>query len=56
MFGVFLACKLSLFLFSGIYDQDYLDYVVQILKKCQQRAIHVYIDPHQDTVSSVSLK
>lgn len=32
----------------GIYDEEYLDYVVKVLKKCGEYGIHVYIDPHQD--------
>ncbi|KAI7895421.1 glycoside hydrolase superfamily [Mucor mucedo] len=35
----------------GIYDEAYLDYVVQILKKCQEYQLRVYIDPHQDSWS-----
>ncbi|KAI8973444.1 glycoside hydrolase superfamily [Mycotypha africana] len=35
----------------GIYDEDYLDYVVQVLKKCEEYRLQVYIDPHQDTWS-----
>lgn len=36
---------------SGIYDQEYLDYVIQLLKKCHDYGLKVYIDPHQDCVS-----
>ncbi|OBZ81266.1 hypothetical protein A0J61_10685 [Choanephora cucurbitarum] len=32
----------------GIYDEDYIDYLIQILKKCQAYNIQVYVDPHQD--------
>ncbi|CEP14123.1 hypothetical protein [Parasitella parasitica] len=35
----------------GIYDQEYIDYVVQLLKKCQQYGLQAYIDPHQDSWS-----
>ncbi|KAI7866851.1 glycoside hydrolase superfamily [Spinellus fusiger] len=35
----------------GIYDKDYLDYVVEILKKCKKHKLKVFIDPHQDTWS-----
>ncbi|KAI7901692.1 glycoside hydrolase superfamily [Cokeromyces recurvatus] len=32
----------------GIYDQDYLTYVIDLLKKCGQYGFKVFIDPHQD--------
>ncbi|KAI8380098.1 glycoside hydrolase superfamily [Blakeslea trispora] len=32
----------------GIYDEEYIAYVIQILKKCQDYHIQAYIDPHQD--------
>ncbi|KAI8899480.1 glycoside hydrolase superfamily [Globomyces pollinis-pini] len=32
----------------GIYDHDYIDYVVQILLKAKQYGFRVFIDPHQD--------
>ncbi|KAI8338041.1 glycoside hydrolase superfamily [Chlamydoabsidia padenii] len=35
----------------GIYDTDYLDYVIALLKKCQYYGLRVFIDPHQDTWS-----
>ncbi|RUP13593.1 glycoside hydrolase superfamily [Jimgerdemannia flammicorona] len=35
----------------GIYDQEYIEYVVQVLKKCKRRGIRVFIDPHQDVWS-----
>ncbi|KAI8338587.1 glycoside hydrolase superfamily [Chlamydoabsidia padenii] len=35
----------------GIYDFEYLDYVIQVLKKCRQYGLQVFIDPHQDTWS-----
>jgi hypothetical protein len=35
----------------GIYDQAYLDYVYQIVKKAQDHNINVFIDPHQDVWS-----
>jgi hypothetical protein len=44
-----MNCHADLFT-SGIYDQDYLDYMVQLLKKCQEYGLQVYIDPHQDCV------
>ncbi len=35
----------------GIYDEAYLAYVRKILKKCEDRGIWVYMDPHQDVWS-----
>lgn len=40
-------------LYSGIYDQDYLNYLIQVLKKCEAYNLKVYIDPHQDCVSVI---
>lgn len=49
---VFFINTLFFFAYSGLYDQAYLDYVVQLLKKCQDYQLHVYIDPHQDSAST----
>ncbi|KAI8072381.1 glycoside hydrolase superfamily [Gongronella butleri] len=35
----------------GIYDDDYLDYVIALLKKAGQHGFKVFMDPHQDTWS-----
>ncbi|OZJ02305.1 hypothetical protein BZG36_05193, partial [Bifiguratus adelaidae] len=32
----------------GIYDQEYIDYVVHVLTRCKRFGIRVFIDPHQD--------
>lgn len=35
----------------GIYDEEYLAYLRKIVKKCEDRGIWVYMDPHQDVWS-----
>lgn len=37
-----------------IYDQDYLDYLHDVIKKAGEYGIDVFIDPHQDTWSRFS--
>ncbi|KAI9261065.1 glycoside hydrolase superfamily [Sporodiniella umbellata] len=32
----------------GIYDEAYIDYLIQILRKCEHYKLKVYMDPHQD--------
>lgn len=38
----------------GKYDEDYLEYIYQIIKKAQSYGINVWIDPHQDVWSRFS--
>ncbi|CAO3639936.1 unnamed protein product [Cunninghamella echinulata] len=35
----------------GIYDMDYINYVIEVLLKCRKYDLKVFIDPHQDTWS-----
>ena len=36
--------------FRGIYDYDFMDYTVRVLRKCKEYGFKVYMDPHQDVV------
>ncbi len=38
----------------GIYDEDYLDYVYQVVRKADEYGISLFIDPHQDVWSRMS--
>ncbi|KAI7878656.1 glycoside hydrolase [Lichtheimia hyalospora FSU 10163] len=35
----------------GIYDEEYIDYVIALLHKCQEYNLKVFMNPHQDTWS-----
>ncbi|KAF9009613.1 glycoside hydrolase superfamily [Cyathus striatus] len=34
----------------GIYDEEFIDYIIRVLLKCKEYGFKVYMDPHQDTV------
>jgi len=38
----------------GIYDEEYLDYLYQVVRKAGEYGIHLFIDPHQDVWSRLS--
>jgi hypothetical protein len=38
----------------GIYDEAYLDYVYQVVKKAGEYGLLLFIDPHQDTCGVAS--
>ncbi|KAJ3354594.1 hypothetical protein HDU83_005045 [Entophlyctis luteolus] len=38
----------------GLYDEDFIDYLIVILKKAEKHGIKCFIDPHQDTWSRFS--
>ena len=35
----------------GIYDEEYLDYLVAVIRKCREHGVAVFLDSHQDTWS-----
>jgi aryl-phospho-beta-D-glucosidase BglC (GH1 family) len=37
----------------GIYDEEYIQYVVEILLVAKKHGFRCFIDPHQDVVSSI---
>ncbi|EGN96345.1 glycoside hydrolase family 5 protein [Serpula lacrymans var. lacrymans S7.3] len=38
----------------GKYDYKFMDYIVQVLRKCKEYGFKVYMNPHQDTWSRFS--
>ncbi|BFZ56443.1 hypothetical protein PYCC9005_003489 [Savitreella phatthalungensis] len=38
----------------GQYDDEYIDYVIAVLRKCGEHGIYVLMDPHQDVWSRYS--
>ena len=38
----------------GVYDLEYLDYLVEVVKKASQYGFNLFIDPHQDVWSRFS--
>ena len=38
----------------GLYDQEYINYLIEVLKKAPRYGIQCFIDPHQDTWSRFS--
>ena len=38
----------------GIYDEEYLDYIVEVVKKANDFGFNIFIDPHQDVWSRFS--
>lgn len=37
---------------SGVYDDEYIDYIYKVLEKAGENGLKVFIDVHQDCVSS----
>jgi hypothetical protein len=38
----------------GIYDEEYLNYLYEVVRKAGEYGIHLFIDPHQDVWSRMS--
>jgi hypothetical protein len=37
-----------------MYDYDFMDYTIRVLRKCKEYGFKIYMDPHQDIVSDHS--
>jgi aryl-phospho-beta-D-glucosidase BglC (GH1 family) len=33
----------------GVYDEEYIDYIIRVLQRAPAFGMKVFIDPHQDT-------
>jgi len=38
----------------GLYDQDYLDYLCEVVRKAGEHGLDLFVDPHQDVWSRMS--
>ncbi|KAI0683194.1 glycoside hydrolase superfamily [Cytidiella melzeri] len=38
----------------GVYDYEFMDYTVRVLRKCKEYGFKIYMDPHQDIWSRFS--
>ena len=41
--------------YRGIYDEDYIDYLVKLIGMAGKKGFRVMIDPHQDVVYDIMI-
>jgi hypothetical protein len=39
----------------GIYDEDFIEFTIKVLRKAGEYGLYVFMDPHQDVVCCLQM-